>query len=281
MPPRALLLIIAAAFAHSTWNLLAKRASHHANLIWFASLAESLLFLPAALWLVLSDPEVLTGKAIAFLLATGVLHIFYTEFLVRGYRTGDLSLVYPVARGTGPLISFFGALLLFGEHPSVLSVLGAAGVTTGIFLTTGGGARVSAGLGWGAATGFIVAAYTLVDSYAVRVLSLAPLLVEYSGNLFRAVVLSGNRKRWQPATRAELRACWPYALGIAILTPAGYVLVLYAMKIAPVSHVAPAREISMMIGAWFGVRLLGEGHLMRRLAGSLLIAAGVAALALG
>jgi drug/metabolite transporter (DMT)-like permease len=79
----------------------------------------------------------------------------------------------------------------------------------------------------------------------------------------------------------EYRQSWKAALGIAVLTPAGYILVLFAMKIAPVSRVAPMREMSMMIGAYFGARFLNEGNLARRVSGSAIIAAGVAALALG
>jgi drug/metabolite transporter (DMT)-like permease len=105
--------------------------------------------------------------------------------------------------------------------------------------------------------------------------------VEYAGNLFRMIVLSGGAFRRRALLSAEYQLCWREALGVAVLTPAGYVLVLYAMRIAPISHVAPAREMSMMIGAYLGARFLSEGHYVRRLAGSLLIAAGVAALTLG
>ncbi|MEO8075873.1 MAG: hypothetical protein ABI818_06050 [Acidobacteriota bacterium] len=80
---------------------------------------------------------------------------------------------------------------------------------------------------------------------------------------------------------AEYRQYWREALGISILTPAGYVLVLLAMRQASVSHVAPAREVSMLIGAWFGTRFLGEGNPVRRIGGAALIGPGIAALVLG
>ena len=66
-----------------------------------------------------------------------------------------------------------------------------------------------------------------------------------------------------------------------MLTPLAYILVLYAMRIAPVSHIAPAREMSMMIGAYFGTKLLHEGNAKQRIFGSVLIASGVAGLVLG
>ena len=77
------------------------------------------------------------------------------------------------------------------------------------------------------------------------------------------------------------RECWKEALGVALLTPIPWVLVLFAMRIAPISRVAPAREMSMIIGAYLGTRLLGEGHVARRLIASLLVATGVAALVYG
>lgn len=134
---------------------------------------------------------------------------------------------------------------------------------------------------WGVRTGFTIACYTLVDGYSVKTLLLSPILVEYAGNLFRMIVLSGDAWRQRTSLMAEYRLCWWEALGVAVLTPAGYVLVLFAMRMAPVSHVAPSREMSMMIGAYLGSRFLSEGHFARRLTASLLIAAGVAALTLG
>ena len=110
---------------------------------------------------------------------------------------------------------------------------------------------------------------------------LSPIVVEYAGNLFRAVVLSFGAHRRRAALRQEFARYWQEALGIALLAPFGYILVLFAMRLAPVSHVAPMREMSMMIGMYFGARFLSEGQIARRLVGSAFIAGGVAALALG
>jgi drug/metabolite transporter (DMT)-like permease len=113
------------------------------------------------------------------------------------------------------------------------------------------------------------------------VLLLSPILVEYAGNFIRLILLSGPALRQPEPLAAEWRLCWKEALGVAVLTPAAYILVLMAMRIAPVSHVAPAREMSMMIGAYLGAKFLSEPHFGRRLTASALIAAGVAALAVG
>jgi drug/metabolite transporter (DMT)-like permease len=282
----AFLLVTLASIAHATWNFLAKRASQSKHLIWFSSATEALLFAPVAGWILKNVWTSLGLKSALFLLATGVLHLLYTESLLRGYRAGDLTMVYPLARGTGPLLSFLGAVLLLHEHLSLLAATGAVLISFGILLASGGlsalrESRNHAGLFWGVATGCTIASYTLVDGYSVKTLLLSPILVDYAGNLFRLVVLSGGAYRRRSALLQEYSQWWREATGIGLLTPIGYILVLFAMRLAPISHVAPVREMSMMIGMYFGARFLREGHIVRRLIGSAFIAGGVAALALG
>jgi drug/metabolite transporter (DMT)-like permease len=120
-----------------------------------------------------------------------------------------------------------------------------------------------------------------VDGYSVKVLLLSPILVDFAENLFRTIVFSYRGWRERAALPKEFARCWKEALGIAVLTPMAYILVLFAMRIAPVSHIAPAREMSMMIGAYFGTKLLHEGNAKQRIFASLLIASGVAGLVLG
>ncbi len=243
-----------------------------------------MLFLPIGLYGLSESWSVFGWKACVLLAATGVLHLLYTECLVRGYRASDLSVVYPLARGTGPLLSFVGAILLLHEHASVLSAGGALLITFGILFSSGGIDALRqrldrAGLFWGVATGFSIACYTLVDGYSIKGLLLSPFLVEYAGNIFRALWLLVKSARRKTPLAAEYREYWRYACCIAVLMPAGYMLVLFAMRLAPVSHVAPIREMSMMIGTYFGIRFLGEGHARRRIFGSALIAIGAAAVA--
>jgi drug/metabolite transporter (DMT)-like permease len=297
----ALVLIIIAALAHSTWNLLAKRAADCRHLMWFVCIGASILLLPAAIWVLGDDWPKLGPKAAVFLLATGLLHVLYFEALQRGYRAGDLSVVYPLARGTGPLFSFGGAILVLHERPSVVAFGGALLVVCGILLLSGG-ARIfnrnnnnssgghagnfsghsgRAGIFWGTMTGLTIACYTIVDGYSVKVLLLSPILVDFAENLFRTIVFSYRGWRERATLPEEFARCWKEALGIAVLTPMAYILVLFAMRIAPVSHIAPAREMSMMIGAYFGTKLLHEGNAKQRIFASLLIASGVAGLVLG
>ena len=284
MPSTAFLLVLFAAIGHSCWNLLAKRAAHCRRLPWFSSLGAGVFLLPVSLWILSRSRWKLSLQEAVFLLATGVLHLLYTESLLRGYRVGDLSLVYPLARGTGPLLTFLGAMLALGERPSKVAALGALLVSCGVFFLSGtpspGSRNARAGIAWGLLTGLIIACYTLTDAYSVKVLLLSPILVDCASNLFRAVVLlPGTCLR--PGLVAEFRRYWRESLGIAILTPMAYLFVLFAMKIAPVSRVAPVREMSVIFGALLGTMLLREGHASRRAFAAVLIALGVVAITLG
>jgi drug/metabolite transporter (DMT)-like permease len=227
------------------------------------------------------------------LLASAVVHLVYFTTLLRGYRLSDLTVVYPLARGTGPLLSSLGAVLLLGERLSFVGALGVAAVTLGVFFIAGGPAlwakvhdpaqrqRVRTGLAYGAATGALIAGYTLIDAYAVKVLLLSPIVVDYVGNLFRVPFLLPAALRDPAGFKRAFHTQWRHALVVAVLGPLAYVLVLYAVQLAPLSHVAPAREVSMLFAALIGGRLLGESERGLRIAGAAFIAAGVAALALG
>ena len=298
MSPIALLLVVVAAFTHASWNILAKRSAHCRHFNWYYSLGAVVVWSPLAVFAWQASVPHFSRVAVAVLAATCVLHALYSASLQRGYRAADLSIVYPVARGTGPLLSFFGAIAVLHERPTLVAASGALLVVAGVLVIAGGRrlwhdlvsrsdepsasrARLFAGLRWGATTGALIASYTLNDGYAVKVLMLSPILVDYVGNVFRAVLFAPLAWRDRATVRNEFPRYWKAALGVSVLGPLGYILVLTAMTLAPVSHVAPAREMSMMIGTWFGARVLGEGGTKQRLIAAVLIVAGVAALALG
>lgn len=141
--------------------------------------------------------------------------------------------------------------------------------------------RLLQGLYWGSLTGLLIAAYTVNDGYAVRVLGLAPLLFDWLSITVRAALLTPAAVMQRATVRQSIITAWRPMLAVGLLSPLSYVLVLYAMTLAPISQVAPAREVSMLVAAFFGARLLGEGSARRRVLGAALIAAGVAALASG
>ncbi|MFZ5479466.1 MAG: EamA family transporter [Myxococcota bacterium] len=277
MPFAALALVLVAACTHATWNLLAKRAAASRHFVWLYSVGAVIAWGPVAA--AAPMPEVST-TVLAALAGTGVLHVAYSLALQRSYASADLSVVYPVVRGTGPLLAFVGAAAFLGERPSAIAALGAGLVVAGV-LTLTGGLRVGPGLAHGLGTGALVASYTVWDGWAVKTLLVAPVLVDYAGNALRVVVLAPRAWRERASLGAELREYWRPALGVAVLGPLGYILVLSAMQLAPVSHVAPAREVSMLVAAWLGAKVLDERDAGRRIAASAVIVAGVVCLARG
>jgi uncharacterized membrane protein len=228
-----------------------------------------------------------------FITVSGILHVLYYVVLLRGYRKADLTVVYPLARGSGPLLSSLVAILFLGEQISALGGLGIVAVVGGVFLVAGGPglfrqahdphkrARIRKGMVYGLLTGVFIASYTVVDGYSVKVLLLSPILVDYIANFVRVAFLLPSVVRDLPAARVLWASQWKYAAIVGIISPISYVLVLYAMQVAPMSHVAPAREVSMLFAALLGGHLLGEGDRVARLLGAACIAIGVMALALG
>ncbi len=284
MPLLALCAVLLAACTHATWNLAAKRAAGSRHFVFWYSAVSALLYLPIIIFLILTtEPDFGLIHWLA-LLGSSVLHIGYSMTLQAGYRHADLSLVYPLARGSGPLLSFFLAVTLLGEAISWQSVMGVLLIVAGIVLVTGlflaGQRGRGKGILYGLGTGFFIASYTINDGWAVKVLLISPFFVDYTGNLFRTLVLAPGAWRDRTTTWDELARFRNSILTVSLLGPLGYILVLYAMQLAPVSHVAPARELSTLIGTWIGARLLGEKSGPTRLAGAACIVAGVVALAL-
>jgi len=291
MPATALALVLLAALLHALWNIVAKRAggNHHFALI--SVLLTCALWAPVALWFGLEQWLRWGPREWAVLLASALVHVLYFTVLLTGYRKSDLTVVYPVARGSGPLLAAIGAVLLLGERPGAGGVAGILALCGGVWLIAGGPAlwrhshdpalrrRALAGVRWGVATGALIAGYTVLDGYAVKVLLIGPVLVDYVGNLLRVPILLPPALRDVAGLRGAWRGQWRHALVVATLGPLAYILVLYAVTMAPLSHVAPAREVSMLFAALLGGRLLGEGDRGLRIAGAVCIAAGVIALA--
>ena len=203
-----------------------------------------------------------------------------------GYRLGDLSLVYPLARGTGPMLSSAAAIVFFGERPTPIAIAGTVLVGAGIFLLAGNpaalrGAGARRAVGFAVLTGATIAAYTLWDKRAVSVLGIPPLLLDWGSNLGRTLLVAPVAFARFDAVRAVWRAHRREVILVALLTPMAYILVLTALVFTPVSYVAPAREISILVGTAMGARFLAEGDVRRRMFAAGAMVLGVTALAVG
>jgi len=291
MPPVAIALVLFAALLHASWNIVAKKSGGGPHFVLMGALMIVLLWAPLGLVMAWRQAPLWGWREWALLLASGLAHLVYFNVLLAGYRAADLTVVYPVARGTGPLVSAFAAVALLDETLGAKGVAGVLGVTGGVFLIAGGPklwaathdpaqrARALAGLRWGAATGLLIALYTVIDGYAVKVMLVSPILVDYVGNALRIPFMLPTALADRAGFKRDFQAQWKAALVLAAISPLGYVLVLYAAQMAPLSHVAPAREVSMLFAALLGGRLLGETDRGLRLLGAACIAAGVVALA--
>jgi len=293
VPLSAFALILLAGVIHASWNIAAKKANGDARFAFQSGVFMAVVWAPVGITLGWSVVPTWGAKEWGFITLSGVLHVFYYVVLLRGYRKSDLTVVYPLARGSGPLLSSLVAILFLGEKISLVGVAGIFGVVLGVFLVAGGPRlfhkkhdpaqreRVQKGIRYGVLTGAFIAAYTVTDSYAVKFLAMSPILLDYMSNFVRLVLLLPAALHDRATTVRMWREQWKYALLVAAISPVSYVLVLYAVQQAPISHVAPAREVSMLFAALIGGHLLREGDRMLRLLGALFIAAGVVALALG
>jgi len=293
MPFTAIVLVLLAGLIHASWNIAAKKANGDVRFAFFITLFTVAVWGPVGLYLAWQQIGAWNLAAWACVVASGLIHVAYFIVLLRGYRAADLTVVYPVARGSGPLLSSAVAIVLFGEHLTVWGMCGIAAVALGVYLIAGGPsiwrnahapeqrARTRLGLLYGLVTGLTIASYTVVDGYAVKALLLSPILMYYISSIVQLLSLGPTVLKDRLLLNQHWQTQWKYALAVGALSPVSYVLVLYALQIAPLSHVAPAREVSMLFGALLGGQLLGEGDRFLRLTGAACIGLGVAALSLG
>src|ERR687898_577770 len=217
----ALVLVLAAAVFHATWNLLAKRVGDGgAVFVWLFGACSVLIYAPLAAVVVLVVAPHLGPTQYLFMFGSGILHLGHFVLLQRGYAVGDLSLVYPLARGTGPLLATAAAIVLFGERPSLLVIFGIALITVGVFVLTSEGGSLRSGLGagvfYGLMTGVFITVYTIWDKQAVGALSIPPPLQNLATILVMTLLLTPVALPRAKEAHALWRAHKPEVLGVGI-----------------------------------------------------------------
>jgi drug/metabolite transporter (DMT)-like permease len=285
----SLLLVLISALAHASWNLMLKRAGDPEVFAWCLLVVASVLLAPLGVALLWSNSVGLTG--LWFILATVALHVIYFNMLARGYAQGDLSLVYPVARGMGPMLVPVLAVIFLDETIEPLAIAGVAAIIGGIYTISwwGNFHQVlrnpllflrSAGMRYAVVTGLTIAAYSIVDKEGVG--HVQPLLYMYFLSIGTAVALTPYilAHKGLEAVKPEWRANAVPITVAGLLTFAAYGLVLTAFTLSRVSYVAPAREIGIVIGVMMGIFLLKEPFGGGRLLGSGFIVAGLVLIAL-
>jgi drug/metabolite transporter (DMT)-like permease len=273
VPLDALAFALAAAFTHAGWNvILAGRRDSQAATVCALAFAV-LLGLP-----VIAFTWRLESEALPYLAATATFTITYFLLLSAAYHRAELSLVYPLARGIGPVVALIGAWIGFGVQPGVGEVIGVLIVAAGILLVRGVGSGGDAvGLAMAVAIGICIGSSVVIDQKGLEhadpvTFSLIALTISLSVNGPRVM-----RRRGLAAIRAEAR---PAVAMAGLLVIVSYVLFLLALQRGPAGPLAAARETSVVIATVMAALVLREGVTRARLAGAVVVFAGVAVLGL-
>ena len=282
-------MVLLSAVAHVGWNFLFKRAHDHEAFVWWMQVAISVLFLPMAVFIAVVDPIESLGWL--FVVGTGILHAFYFLLLARSYARGDLSQVYPIARGTGPALAPILGVLLLGETVSPPAIGGVIAIVVGILVVFWWGRLAmifkrplmflkEPGTLYALATGLFIAVYSIWDKVGVRYV--APFLYMYLMALGTGIILTPYilKSRGLAAVRGEWQVNAWTIVAVGVLVFAAYGLVLSALAISRVSYVWPAREIGIVVAVLLGSLVLKEPFGRGRVLGSCLIVLGVTAVAL-
>lgn len=276
-------LVLSAAICHATWNFFIKKLNGGPELVWLFSLVAAVLYLPLAIFVFINHTGTFGLRDVGFIIGSSILHLGYFLLLQKGYRHGDLSVVYPTARATGPFLSTLFAVIVLSETMTPQIAIGGVIIIVGVLcLTNRRGQSSNAPLTsilFGLAAGLLIGSYTVWDAHAVATLMIPPLLLDYASSLGRVVMLSPIAVR----RKDEIRNLWRNqrlaVVIIAVFNPLAYILVLYAMTFTPIVYVAPLREVGVLLTVLMGSLLLGEGDLRRRLVWATVILTGVAILA--
>ena len=284
----ALLLVVGSAFIHASWNFILKKSGGGSGLVALSCLLSLGIYLPVVVGAVLYSGYDFQWIHLALIFSSGLIHTGYFLLLDRAYRSGgDLSIVYQLARATGPLLTILFAIAVLGERPGPLALAGAVLIGASALVLTGNPfawhrSEARHALGFALLTGLFIATYTLADKWSVAAWLSPPLVFDWGCNFCRCLVLVPFASRRAPGAMAT---AWRERRGslvvIAALSPLSYIMVLTAMVFTPVSLVAPAREVSILFAALMGAHLLKEGDPGRRAVAAVGMVLGISGLALG
>jgi len=275
----ALILIFLSAAVHAVVNVLTKRADDKYAMRLLIGVFSAVLVAPALFFLPLPS-----GRAVWFLVATAFVHALYELLLVRSYESAAFSAVYPVARGTGPLFTALGALLVLREHAGWLEIAGIVMVCGGVIAiglshrATDGAMK---GLAFALATGLTIGIYTLIDASGVRAVKEPLTYVLWFFVAHGASVMltaPGIRGR---AVIIEARKQWKLGIGVAALSIVTYGSAMLAYRFGATAQLAALRETSVLFGTALAMTFLGEHMTLRRWIAAGAIASGAILLQMG
>jgi drug/metabolite transporter (DMT)-like permease len=291
----ALVLVIVAAVLHAGWNVLLKTSGDPLRTaVRLQAIGTAVLVPPAVVAWFLNGRPALEPGGIALAFGSGILEAVYFVCLSAAYARGDLSLVYPIARGTAPLLSIAIGVLLLRETLGLAASIGVGCLVAGILLVArpwralqAAGRRHRGAIGFALATGASIAAYSAVDRIGVRILVpwvYGALLAVFATVTLASVVVIGRRTGVIATPPVPTRPTSLWRDGLAgVLSLTAYLLILFAYSLAPLAAVAPLRESGIVIAAAWGAIRLGESTGRRaavaRIGAAALVVAGAVLLA--
>ena len=266
-------IILSAALLHAVWNAIVKSAADRTTMLGLVASGHVLAGGVMVTLLPLPAPE-----SLPYILLSTVIHFGYYYMLGQAYRHGDLSVVYPIARGIVPALVSLWAMVLVGEVLPLQAWLGTAVIALGIQLSSWKALRSGVGraaLGFAVGTGFCISIYSVVDGIGVRLSGNT--LSYWAWGAFLHIFIAGFVAIRKRATLASLPPkVWALGLAGGLVSMTAYGLVLYAKNFAPLGAVSALRETSVIFAALIGFVFLGEGNWKRRLGAAILMAIGVA-----
>lgn len=275
MDPFVFIAVLVAAACHAGWNALLKFNVEPLIATTLVAAGSALVVAPFAFFAGLPD-----AAAWPYLLASVAVHIGYYLTLAEAYRHGDLGHVYPIARGTAPLLTALMATPILGESLGLFGWAGVIALTTGILLlAVRGGRQVrrfdARSVGFALLTSLTITAYTLVDGTGARIAGSAAAYTVWLFLLSGAAMSAYGLMRVGPQRLIDhSKANWAIALGGAALSTAAYAIAIWAMTVAPIALVAALRESSVLFATLISTLLLREPWLAARIAAALLVLAG-------
>lgn len=269
MSPLVIGLALFAAIMHATWNAFLRTGADRLWSVTVMSFSSTVVAVPFAIF------HLPATHAWPYIILSACLQVTYSVFLVAAYRYGELGQVYPIVRGSVPLLVTLGGALIANQYPTIPQTIGVALVAIGIMsLALGKGRAATTSILFALATGVIIASYATVDSIGVRKAEssgsyIAWVLVLYG--IFLPVIFVAFRRKITVDFRATETL---KALAGGLVALAAYGVVVAAFALGPAGPITAIRETSVVFAALIGWLFLGEKLTPRRIAASIMVALG-------
>lgn len=282
----AITIVLLSACIHATWNLLAKKANSSLIFVWYYSVISSLFLSPFIIYILFSSTIELRPSQYLFMFGSGIIHSGYSIMLQKGYKVGDLSLVYPVARGLAPFLVVIVSVIFLKEPLTVQLTIGIFCILVSVFLLSVKNnpidkSRIKISLLYGFYIAFLIMFYTIVDKIAVSNAEIPPFIFFYGMIICQTTVLSLFVFIRNKPFKHELVGIKKIGISVGVLSPLSYIMILYIFSTYPLTKIAPLREVSILFGILLGVILLKEKLTIKHVLAMLIMFTGVVLIVLG